>query len=507
MKFNLERKQQPVITNHEGAEAYAMTPAMELYSTVVTASLSDQFYEGNAEKLNRIRLLMAKNDPAFIAKLAVYAREKMYLRSIPMVLAVELARQHTGDGLVGKMVSRVVQRADEITELLAYYTLANKRQETKQLHKLSKQVQKGLSAAFNKFDEYQFAKYNRKAAITLRDALFIVHPKAKDEAQQQLFNKIAKQELAVPFTWETQLSAAGQYKYDSPAAKTMAFKTIWEQLIDSGQLGYMALLRNLRNMLQADISAAHIQKVCDLLGDTQAVQRAKQLPFRFLAAYRELPAHGATAKLREALEKAVQASVCNMKGFDGNTKIVIACDVSGSMQRPVSAKSKVLAYDIGLMLGMLLQYKCDHVIAGMFGNYWKEVEMPGKNVLANVQEFYKREGEVGYSTNGHDVLRSLIKRNYKADKVMFFSDLQMWNSNGNPHADSFRQAWADYKTRVAPAAKLYLFDLMGYGQAPLNILENDVYLIAGWSDKVFDVLEALEKGQDALSKIEEVVLS
>ncbi|MBV7532146.1 TROVE domain-containing protein [Chitinophaga sp. sic0106] len=506
MKFNLKRKQQPAITNHAGAKAYAMTPEMELYSTVVTASLSDQFYEGSAEKLDRIRLLMAKNGPAFIARLAVYAREKMYLRSVPMVLAVELAKQHTGDGLIGKMVSRVVQRADEITELLSYYTLANDRKETKKLHQLSKQVQKGLAVAFNKFDEYQFAKYDRKTAITLRDALFMVHPKAKDEAQQLLFNKIAKQDLAVPYTWETELSAAGQYKYDSPLAKEQAFKAIWEQLIDSGQLGYMAMMRNLRNMLQADISAAHIQKVCDVLSDADAVKRAKQLPFRFLAAYRELPVHGAAGKIGEALEKALQASIHNMKGFDGNTKIVIACDVSGSMQQPVSARSKVLAYDIGLMLGMLLQHKCDNVIAGMFGNTWKIIDMPGKNILSNVKEFYKREGEVGYSTNGHEVLRDLIKRGYKADKLMFFSDLQMWNSNINQTADSFRQAWADYKTQVAPDAKLYLFDLQGYGQAPLNILDNDVYLIAGWSDKVFDVLEALEKGQDALSKIQEVAL-
>ena len=123
-------------------------------------------------------------------------------------MAVELSKHaHGGDGLVGDLTSRIVQRADEITELLAYYSIANSRTELKKLNKLSKQLQRGLSAAFNKFDEYQFAKYNRDAAIKLKDALFLVHPKAKDESQQALFDKIVQDELAIPYTWETELSA------------------------------------------------------------------------------------------------------------------------------------------------------------------------------------------------------------------------------------------------------------------------------------------------------------
>ena len=121
-----------------------------------------------------------------MAKLAVYVREKMHLRSIPLVLTVELAKQHNGDGLVSKLTNRVVQRADEITELLAYYAMANVAKELKKLNKFSKQLQKGLADAFNKFDEYQFAKYNREAEVKLKDALFLVHPKAKDEAQQAI---------------------------------------------------------------------------------------------------------------------------------------------------------------------------------------------------------------------------------------------------------------------------------------------------------------------------------
>lgn len=503
MKFNLMTKKQKVIKNHEGARAHSMTPEYELYSAVVTTGLNGSFYESDRQRLERIQGLISKCDPVFVAKLAIYARTKMYLRSIPLVLVVELAKQHTGDSLVSKTVNAVVQRADEITELLAYYQMANERKGTKKLNRLSKQLQKGLMMAFNNFDEYQFAKYNKAAEVRLRDALFLVHPKAKDEAQQVVFNKIANETLETPYTWETELSKLGQKQFSSPQAKSRAITEKWEELIESKRLGYMALLRNLRNILEAEVSPQHIEMVCYYLSNARAVQNAKQMPFRFLAAYRELKSVNSsyTSAVMDALEKATLQSAQNIKGFDYSTSVVIACDVSGSMQKPISARSKVLLYDIGLVLGMLMHGKCANVISGMFGNTWKVIHMPKRGVLSNVAEYYKREGEVGYATNGYLVIEDLIAKNRIVDKVMIFSDVQLWNSRNTYH--SFESSWKKYK-RMAPGAKLYLFDLAGYGKQPLNILRDDVYLIAGWSDKIFDMLHALECSNSAITEINSI---
>src|SRR3569833_299996 len=446
MKFNLISKTKTTtVISHAGETAYAMSAEMELYSLVVTWSLNDSFYEKDEARLTRLRALIAKCNPVFVDKLAVYARTKMYMRSAPLVLVTELAKLHSGDNLVARVTAGVVNRADEITELLACYEQMNKRTGTKKLNRLSKQLQKGLTTAFNRFDEYQFAKYNRDGAIKLRDALFLVHPKAKDELQQLLFIKIVNGDLQTPYTWETELSALGQLNFDSAEAKAVAFRSKWEELVDSNKLGYMALLRNLRNIQEAGVSYAHLVKVCETLADPHKVANAKQFPFRYLAAYRELinmdagphlktaitqvanmffGNKGYTGELLEALEKAVQASAANIKGFDYNTRVLLACDVSGSMQQPVSAKSKVLLYDVGLMLAMLLQSRCKNVEVGMFGDTWKTITVPRNNILGNVQEFYRREGEVGYSTNGYLVIQDLIYRNTAVDKVMIFTDCQ-----------------------------------------------------------------------------------
>jgi len=506
MKFNIFNKKKNSKKNHQGAKAFKMTPKMELYTSVVTSSLSNTFYEKEKDRLNRIIKLMKIVDPTFVAKLAVYTREQMYLRSIPLVLATELSKIHKGDSLVKKTVSRVIGRADEITEMLAYYQVANNRTGEKKLNRLSKQVQKGVATAFNKFDEYQFAKYNRKTAVSLKDALFLTHPKAKDESQQDLFNKIANDTLSVPYTWEVELSGVGQQAFRNERAKQKAIRLKWQELIDSGRLGYMAMMRNLRNMLQADISNKHLQIVGDRLSDPHQVRKSRQLPFRFLSAYRELEAlkDSRAGYLLECLEEAVKTSVENIKGFDLNTKILLASDVSGSMYAPISPRSKVQCYDIGLLLSMLMRNKSSNVITGIFGDTWEATTLPKSSILANTQKLRNMAGRVGYSTNAYKVLQFLNKKKVKMDKVMFFTDLQMWDSTGKNN--SLSKEWARYKENVAPNAKLYLFDLVGYGQSPLSLKENDVYLIAGWSDKVFEVMQAIEDGEAALKMIEKIKL-
>jgi len=507
MKYNSMLKVENVEMNYEGAKAHAMTPEQELYTAVLTASLSDTYYEKRDNRMERIARLVGQVSPLFVARLAVYARTEMHLRGIPLLLLVELARVHNGDDLVARAVEKTVLRADEIMELLMCYQLRNASDgATKKLCGLSRQIQNGLQRAFNHFDEYQFAKYNRdNLEVKLRDALFLVHPKAKDARQQLLFDKIANCQLDVPYTWETELSALGQQQFESPKQKQGAFRNKWEELIGSGKVGYMALLRNLRNMLQADISLPSAKAVAELLSDAKQVAKAKQLPFRYLSAYREVEKVDSvhSASIMSALETAVKGTAAHIEGFDENTRVLLASDVSGSMQYPISPRSAVEFYDIGLLLSMLLKSRCRQVVAGIFGDEWRVVNAPNDNILMATGQMKDLEGSVGYSTNGYKVIDWLIQKELVMDKVMMFTDMQMWDNQYRNH--TIEDSWKRYK-EMAPQAKLYLFDFVGYGQAPLRLLEPDVYLLAGWSDRVFDVLSAIDRGEDALNVINKINL-
>ena len=519
-KFNTIIKEQSVTVNHEGAEAFRLSAEMELYTAVVTASLSSKFYETADERIERIADLVGKCNARFVAQLAVYARTKMNLRSVPLLLVVELGKHHSGDNLVSRTVEKVVLRADEIMELLHCYQWRNSQPNAecktspKKLGRLSHQIQVGLQKVFNNFDEYQFAKYDRSnLEVKLRDALFIVHPKAKDVDQQLLFDKITNKTLEIPYTWETELSALGQQEFMTETEQQMAFAAKWEELIESDKMGYMAMLRNLRNFLKSGVSIEAIEKVA--YREIKNARYTLNVHSNILAnsmeetalvtnkAIEDINAVGRhkNTMLIDALEKAVLASSKNITGFDENTRILLACDVSGSMYSPISPKSSVKNYDVGLMLAMLLKNRCKYVISGMFGDEWKVVDFPSKGILNNFEELYKREGEVGYSTNGFKVIQYLNENNIVMDKVMMFTDCQMWNSYDTEQ--TICKEWDKYK-QIAPNAKLYLFDLNGYGTTPLNIVREDVTLIAGWSDRIFKMLEAVENGSNAIEEIKKI---
>src|SRR5512143_1143098 len=253
------------LRTHEGAPARAISIELQLRRSVLACLLWEkQFYEDGVEIAGRIGELVPKVAPDKVAVLAVEAREQMKLRHAPLLLVREMARHKTHRALVGETLARVIQRADELAEFVAIYWANGK-------VPLSAQVKKGLATAFSKFDEYALAKYDRSGPVRLRDVLFLCHAKPRDEAQAELWKRLVRNQLATPDTWEVALS--------SGADKREA----WERLIRERRLGALALLRNLRNMKQANVEEDLV------LGAIRSMNASRVLPFRFIAASRHAP--------------------------------------------------------------------------------------------------------------------------------------------------------------------------------------------------------------------------
>jgi 60 kDa SS-A/Ro ribonucleoprotein len=227
----------------------------------------------------------------------------------------------------------------------------------------------------------------------------------------------------------------------------------------------------------------------------------------------------------EALEDAVVASVENIPVYAHET-VLLATDVSSSMQSPLhiigestqqrdrrlrsDAGSIIEQYDIGAVLAMMLASKCEKAVVGMFGDDWKPVNFPTRNILANANEIHKREGEVGYSTNGYKVLEWAIRNqeNVKFDRIFIFTDGQLWDStNRYQGRGRYSRLWKQYK-QIHPEAKMGIFNLNPAGgtSVPVDVVAGNAYLISGWSDKIFEVLKSLEEGHEALKTIKEIEL-
>jgi 60 kDa SS-A/Ro ribonucleoprotein len=275
----------------------------------------------------RIHELVPQVDAEKVAALAVEARERMKLRHAPLLLVREMARLATHRGLVAETLTRVIQRADELSEFVAIYWAQGRQP-------LSAQVKKGLAAAFSKFDEYALAKYDRAGAVRLRDVLFLSHARPVDETQAAVWKRLAENQLATPDTWEVALSATGRDGGEK--------REVWERLLTERKLGALALLRNLRNMQQAAVSEELV------LAALSAMKTERVLPFRFLAAARTAP------QWEEALEAAMfRALEGRARTLPGHTVLLV--DVSGSMEAPISHRSEMRRTDAAYGLAILLR--------------------------------------------------------------------------------------------------------------------------------------------------------
>ena len=489
--------------NYEGALAFKLDALTDLYIRSASTLVGEpKYYESakdaDSELLKSIHKAL-EIDPEFVLQLAVYCREKLYLRSVPLMLLAEFANSKS----VGKVpnarkyVTRVIQRADELTELIAYQFARNKVVPRKK-SKLPMMIKYGISDAFSKFDEYQFSKYNREGIVKLRDALFLTHPKSATSERQLLYDKIAQDNLAIAETWEVMRSTG---------------KMTWHDVInqifykDKKIHNYMAQLRNLRNCLQdSTVTYPDILLLCMMIYDKSAVIHSKQFPFRFLSAYREAEkiAHPLTPQVLDALEMAVSYSIENVPKLEGVT--LIASDVSGSMNSPISKNSTVERWDIGIVLGMIAHKFCQVSLTGIFGTEWKAVPLTkySNGLLANSMKLRSISNEVGWSTNGYKIMEYLNEKDMKVDRIMIFTDCQMWDSNHVNYLSyidkTFAETFIKYQ-RKYPNVKLYCFDLSGYGNIMIPQNTKNICLISGWSDKVFDFVKAFEEtGQNTVLK-------
>ena len=400
MRLNV-KKVTPHGHTHEGAPASAMNAEQALRRSVMSCLLwEDEFYEDGQEISERIGKLAEQVPVNKLAEIAIEARERGNLRHIPLLLLSALAKRGAGNSLVAETIGRVVQRADELTEFLAIHAKANKVTPDKIKPKLSAQMKKGIARAFVKFDEYQLAKYDRAGTVRLRDALFLSHAMPKDDTQAALWKRLVANELTVPDTWEVSLSGGADKK------------ETFERLIRDGKLGYLALLRNLRNMVGAGCDESLIRNAIVARKGANRV-----LPFRYVAAARAAP------QFEPAIDQALSEAISEMPVLPGKTVVLV--DVSGSMSDPLSSKSDMRRVDAAGALASIINGDLRVIV---FNN--GERELAPRRGIAGVDNITKHLGggtELGRAVTHINGLR-------KVDRLIVITDEQSHDRVPDPVA-------------------------------------------------------------------------
>jgi 60 kDa SS-A/Ro ribonucleoprotein len=433
MKLNIKTT---AITTHEGATAYHINSELQLRRSVLSCMLwEDTFYEDGQSVIDRIAATIPLVDPAKVAAIAVEARTKQKLRHVPLLIAREMAKLTGYKAYVSSVLHEIIQRPDELTEFLAIYW-KDKRQP------LSAQVKRGLALAFNKFNEYQLGKYNRHEKIKLRDALFLCHAKPQDEKQADLWKRLIEDKLEIPDTWEVEISASKDKKES------------WSRLLSEKKLGALALLRNLRNMIEAKVEHNIIKEA--LLN----IKIDRVLPFRFIAAAKY------ALQFEPEIEQAMLKCLTEQPKLSGKTALVI--DGSGSMfGTKISAKSELDRFEAAAALCILARELCEDSTIIVFSN--NAYLVPSRHGFALRDAIYGSAERSG--TNTQYGIMGAAQQGY--DRIIVFTDEQSHQSINNPliGTKGYFVNVATYKNGI------------GYGRW---------VHIDGWSEAIFDFIIASE---------------
>ena len=472
-KFNTTLPKQKTLTeNLAGGQAYAQSNELALVSLLLTSFVNDQFYKNAQTTLADLKKLSEKiKDKEFVAKSAIYARDKFGMRSVTHALAAELTSQLNGAEWGKDFYNKVVVRVDDMTEILSYY-LAYKTE--KNNPKFPNALKKGFAKAFDKFDGYQLAKYKgENKEVKLVDIVNLVHP-VPTQRNLEALQLLVKGELKNTQTWESKLSAVGQ-QAESEEDLAELKSNAWSELIETKKIGYFALLRNLRNIITQ--SPQSVKAACEMLVDERLIKNSRVLPFRFATAYDEINKIGSSKEVRDvlmAINQALEVSVQNVPKFDGETLVVM--DVSGSMMGRAS--------EIASLFGAVLAKanNCDVMTFATNADY--KSYNPMDSVMSIRSSFR-------YSGGGTNFKSIFQKASKKYDRIIILSDMQGWMGYTTPSSE-----FKSYKSKFGANPFVYSWDLAGYGT--LQFPENNVFALAGFSDKVFDIMKMMELDKKAL---------
>lgn len=465
----------------------------ELFEIAVSTMYGNvSYYETSDDILARMKValykVVDKGNLDFVANLIVYARTVMNIRTMPVLLAVWFAKALRERNIaymhLRHIVADTIQRAGQITDFYAASldAFGNKKA-------VPMAIKRGVADGFNKFDEFRFAKVPDNGAVKFRDVLRIVHPVPKDEQQGEIFAKIMNGNLAVPYTWEAELSMNGQ----KLEAERKSKKDLWTELVASGKMGYMALLRNLRNIVEAGVDTSVIRDyVAPTLMKPANVAKSRQFPFAFMNALDNLP-DNADASLVQALAKAMDLSVANVPKLGEHVWVII--DVSGSMGWAALSRRNPPIKTAMIFAAALAKANADskHVALTVFSDHAKHVSVDARKPVVEMVEVLK--GNIyGGGTNLQAALDLKGSLGFEPDTVIVLSDMEVNRLTSHNVASLFR----------ADAVKIAI-NLESGKSTPLG--EKDGwYQLAGWNERIFDLIPAMREGETIVSSLSQAYL-
>ena len=482
-QFNKKVQSSRKTTTYEGGEAYTKTLEDEwtnmLFSFMLQSGNHGYYRTVDEAQQRYIELteqMIEKRGAFFIGKAAVFSRNVLGMRTISELTAAMLNKYQFQTKR--QFYANYFRRPDGVGEVFAAIdSLGDKR---------SHALVRGVADYLSSLNAYQVGKYPmRNHAYTMHDIINICHPKS------EVIDLYQKGQLPAPDTWESAIhSKHGEERENE-----------WKRLVEEKLLGYMALVRNLRAILNCSfVTIPWIKEhLVPQITNEAAIKKSLIFPYQIYTAYKMLR-NALPFEVEGALVRAFEISIQNMPEMPGKSLVVL--DVSGSMDAPLSKNNALSIKEACAVYAAVMyssdKFNCDFIKFGNHATYFKNTAK-NINIFSLIKRMADNDG-MGYGTEIASVFHTIDKH---YDRIFLFSDMQVMDmAPGSWYFDDPTPAhtlFDNYKETYGDS-KIYSFDLGNYRTQVVSDRSDLVYITA-LNDTVFKIIEMMEDPKKSLIDI------
>ena len=486
--------------NAHGAPAYGREGRLGLAQLVVTGCLSATFYSSDRQELALVRSLASQVSPEFVARAAVYARQRGLMKDMPALLLAHLTARRPD------LLERVFDRVIDSPKMLRTYIqmVRSGAMGRKSFGTLPRRL---IRQWLDGRSDEALLRASVGQSPSLVDIIRMVHPKPRTASRRALYGYL----LGRPYDIAALPHLARAFEDFKAGRVAMPPDVPFEMLTSlpltsdnwrtiAGRASWQTTRMNLNLFARNGVfgNPALTKKIAARLADRAQIERARAFPYQVMLTHAIL-AQDVPASIREALEAALDLSLAQVPKIDAHAqgKVYVCLDVSGSMKSPVTghrqgATTTVRCVDVAaLMAAAMVRRNPGARVLAFNDTVLPVMTDPAEPVLA----LAKRLAALPDGGTSCSAPLALLNREHaQGALVLYLSDNQSWVDAAHCHTGTaMLDEWQRFKRRNR-AARLVRLDLQP--SATTQVIEReDVMNIGGFSDQVFEMIAEFAAGR------------